>query len=143
LLKENFIQKTIKSNGGIIMSKVIEGLYYANTHEWVKVEDGFAYIGITDYAQESLGEIVFVELPSEDDAVEAGVEFSAIESVKAASDILCPVTGVIVLVNDDLEDSPELINEDPYENWIIKVELEDKSELNNLLSASEYKEIIE
>ena len=125
------------------MSKVIEGLYYANTHEWVKVEDGFAYIGITDYAQESLGEIVFVELPSEDDAVEAGVEFSAIESVKAASDILCPVTGVIVLVNDDLEDSPELINEDPYENWIIKVELEDKSELNNLLSASEYKEIIE
>lgn len=125
------------------MSKVIEGLYYANTHEWVKVEDQFAYIGISDYAQESLGEIVFVELPEEDDAVEAGSEFSAIESVKAASDILSPVTGVIVMVNDDLEDSPELINEDPYENWIIKVELEDKSELNSLLSAAEYKEICE
>ena len=125
------------------MSKVIEGLYYTNTHEWVKVEDGFAYLGISDYAQESLGEIVFVELPEEDDQVEAGGEVSAIESVKAASDILSPVTGVIVLVNDDLEDSPELINEDPYENWIVKIELEDKSELNSLLSAEEYKEICE
>jgi glycine cleavage system H protein len=125
------------------MSKIIEGLYYANTHEWVKVEDGFAYIGISDYAQESLGEIVFVELPEEDDQVDAGSEFSAIESVKAASDIVSPVTGTIVMVNDDLEDSPELINEDPYENWIIKVELDDKSELNSLLSAEEYKEICE
>ncbi len=125
------------------MSKVVNGLYYTNTHEWVKVEDEFAYIGITDYAQHSLGEIVFVELPEEEDSVELGVEFSAIESVKAASDVLSPVSGTIVLVNDDLEDSPELINEDPYENWIIKVELEDKSELNSLLSADEYKEIIE
>ena len=107
------------------------------------MEDGFAYLGISDYAQESLGEIVFVELPEEDDQVEAGGEVSAIESVKAASDILSPVTGVIVLVNDDLEDSPELINEDPYENWIVKIELEDKSELNSLLSAEEYKEICE
>jgi len=126
-----------------MMSKVIEGIYYTNTHEWVKVEDGFAFIGITDYAQESLGEIVFVELPEEDDQVEAGSEFSAIESVKAASDVSSPVTGTIVLVNDDLEDSPELINEDAYENWIIKVDLEDESELNKLLSAAEYKEIIE
>jgi glycine cleavage system H protein len=125
------------------MSKVVEGLYYANSHEWVKVKDGFAFIGITDYAQESLGEVVFIELPEEDDQVEAGVEFSAIESVKAASDIVSPVTGTIVLVNEELEDSPELINEDPYENWIIKVDLEDESELNNLLSAEEYKEICE
>ena len=125
------------------MSKIIEGYYYTNTHEWVKVEDGFGFIGITDYAQESLGEIVFVELPEEDDQVEAGGELSAIESVKAASDIISPVTGTIVLVNDDLEDSPELINEDPYENWIVKVELEDESELNNLLNAEEYKEICE
>jgi len=125
------------------MSKIIKGLYYTNTHEWIRVEDGFGYIGITDYAQESLGEIVFVELPEEDDQVEAGGDLSAIESVKAASDILSPVTGTIVLVNDDLEDSPELINEDPYENWIVKVEIEDKSELNNLLSADEYKEICE
>ncbi len=125
------------------MSKIVEGLYYTNTHEWVKVEDEFAYVGITDYAQDSLGEIVFVELPEEEDQVTAGEEFSAIESVKAASDVLSPVTGIIVLVNDDLEDSPELVNEDPYENWIIKVELEDKTELNKLLNASEYKEICE
>jgi glycine cleavage system H protein len=125
------------------MSKIIEGLYYTTTHEWIKVVDGFGFIGITDYAQESLGEIVFVELPEEDDQVDAGGELSAIESVKAASDILSPVTGTIVIVNDELEDSPELINEDPYENWIVKIELEDKSELNSLLSAEEYKEICE
>jgi glycine cleavage system H protein len=125
------------------MSKIIKGLYYTTTHEWIKVEDGFGFVGITDYAQESLGEIVFVELPEEDDQVDAGGELSAIESVKAASDILSPVTGTIVIVNDELEDSPELINEDPYENWIVKIELEDKSELNSLLSAEEYKEICE
>ncbi len=125
------------------MSKVLNGLYYSNTHEWVKVKDGFAFIGITDYAQDSLGEIVFVELPEEEDQVSAGEEFSAIESVKAASDLISPVTGTIVLVNDDLEDSPELINEDAFENWIIKVDLEDESELNKLLNADEYKETIE
>lgn len=125
------------------MSKIIEGYYYTNTHEWINVEDGFAYLGITDYAQESLGEIVFVELPEEDDQVEAGGELSAIESVKAASDIVSPVTGTVVLVNDDLEDSPELINEDAYENWIVKIELEDESELHNLLNAQEYQEICE
>lgn len=125
------------------MSKIVEGLYYTNTHEWVRVEEGFAFIGITDYAQEALGEIVFVELPEEDDQVTAGEDFSAIESVKAASDIHSPVTGVIAAINEDLEDSPELLNEDSYENWIIKVELEDKSELGKLLNAEEYKEICE
>lgn len=124
------------------MSKVLKGLYYSTTHEWVKVEDGFAYIGITDYAQESLGEIVFVELPEEEDNVTCGEEFSAVESVKAASDLVSPVSGVVVLVNDDLEDSPESINEDAFENWIIKVDLEDKSELDKLLSAEEYEELI-
>jgi len=125
------------------MSKIIEGLYYTNTHEWVKVEDGFAYIGITDYAQESLGEIVFVELPEEEDTIDAGEELSAIESVKAASDVTCPITGTIVVVNDELEDSPELLNEDAYENWIVKVDMEDESELNKLLSAKEYEDICE
>jgi glycine cleavage system H protein len=125
------------------MSKIVKGLYYTSTHEWVKVEDGFAYVGITDYAQESLGEIVFVELPEEDDQVTAGDEFSAIESVKAASDVISPVSGTIVMVNDDLEDSPELINEDPYENWIVKIDLEDESELSSLLSPEEYEEICE
>jgi len=125
------------------MSKVIEGLFYTNTHEWVRVEDGFAYIGITDYAQESLGEIVFVELPEEEDTIEAGEELGAIESVKAASDIQSPVTGTIVLVNDELEDSPELLNEDPYENWIVKIDLEDETEVNKLLNADEYQDICE
>lgn len=125
------------------MSKIVEGLYYTNTHEWVKVEDGFAFIGITDYAQDALGEIVFVELPEEEDTVEAGKDFSAIESVKAASDVMSPITGIIVLVNEELEDTPEALNEDPYENWIVKVELENKTELNKLLNAKEYKEICE
>lgn len=125
------------------MSKIVEGLYYTNTHEWVRVEEGNAYIGITDYAQDNLGEIVFVELPEEEDNVEANEVFSAVESVKAASDVISPVTGVIISVNDDLEDSPELLNEKPYENWIIKVKLEDENELDKLLNAKEYKEIAE
>jgi glycine cleavage system H protein len=125
------------------MSKTLEGLYYTTSHEWVKVEDGFAYVGITDYAQHSLGEIVFVELPEEETQISVGSEFSAIESVKAASDIMSPVSGTIVLVNDELEDNPELINEDPYENWIIKIDLEDESQLNKLLSKEEYEEICE
>jgi glycine cleavage system H protein len=126
-----------------MMSKVVEGLFYANTHEWVKVEDGFAYIGITDYAQDSLGEIVFVELPEEDDDLVAGEELGAIESVKAASDILSPVSGTVVEVNEELEDAPELLNEDSFKHWIVKVELSDESELKKLLNAEQYKEICE
>ncbi len=118
--------------------KFPKDLYYTETHEWVKVEKGHAYIGITDYAQDALGEIVFIELPEESDELAQGEEFAAIESVKAASDVIAPVSGVVVNVNEDLEDSPELLNEDPYENWIVKVELEDESELDNLMSAEEY-----
>lgn len=118
-------------------------LYYTESHEWVKVEDGFAYIGITDYAQDSLGEVVFVELPEENEQVTQFNEFAAVESVKAASDLNAPLSGVIVTVNEELEDNPELLNEDPYENWIIKIEIEDESELNKLLSAEEYAEICE
>ena len=125
------------------MSKIVEGLFYTNTHEWVKVEEGFAFIGITDYAQESLGEIVFIELPEEDDSLEKGEELGAIESVKAASDILSPLTGNVVEVNEALEDGPELINEDAFANWIVKVELSDESELEGLLNAEQYKEICE
>ncbi len=120
--------------------KTPKDLYYTETHEWVKVEDGFAFIGITDYAQDSLGEIVFVELPEENEQVNQFEEFAAIESVKAASDLNSPVSGVIVAVNEELEDNPELLNEDPYENWIIKVELEDETEINKLMNAEEYKE---
>ena len=119
-----------------MMSKIIEGLFYTNTHEWVKVEDGFAFIGITDYAQDSLGEIVFIELPEEEDDLVSGEELGAIESVKAASDILSPVTGSVVEVNEELEDAPELLNEDSFKNWIVKVELSDKSELDKIGRAS-------
>lgn len=123
--------------------KIPKDLYYAETHEWVKVEDGFAYIGITDYAQDSLGEIVFVDLPEEDDQITQDTEFAAVESVKAASDLNAPLSGVIVTVNEELEDNPELLNEDPYENWIIKIEIEDESELNKLLNAEEYEDSCE
>ncbi len=120
------------------MSKVIEGLYYAESHEYVKVDGDFGYVGITDYAQGQLGNVVYVDMPEEGDEVTAGEEFGAVESVKAASDLISPVSGEVVEVNADLEDSPELINEDAFGNWIIKVKLSDKSELDNLMDAAAY-----
>lgn len=122
------------------MSKVLEGLYYSESHEFVKVEGEFGYIGITDYAQNALGNVVYVDMPEVDDEVEAGEEFGAVESVKAASDLISPVSGTVVEVNEALEDEPELINQDAFENWIIKVELSDKSELDNLMDAKAYEE---
>ena len=123
------------------MAKVIEGLYYSESHEYVKVEGDFAYVGITDYAQQALGNVVYVDMPEVDDEVEAGEDFGAVESVKAASDLISPVSGTVVEVNEALEDKPELINEDAFENWIMKVELSDKSELDNLMDAAAYEEI--
>ena len=120
------------------MAKVIEGLYYSESHEYVKVDGDQAYIGITDYAQHALGNVVYVDLPEVDDEITAGEEFGAVESVKAASDIIAPVSGTIVEVNSALDDQPELLNQDAYENWIIKVELADKTELDNLMDANAY-----
>lgn len=120
------------------MSKVIEGLYYSESHEYVRVEGDYGYVGITDYAQHALGNVVYVDMPDVDDEVSAGEEFGAVESVKAASDLISPVSGTVVEVNEALEDSSELINEDAYANWIIKVELSDKSELDNLMDATAY-----
>jgi glycine cleavage system H protein len=120
------------------MAKVIEGLYYSESHEYVKVEGNFGYIGISDYAQHALGNVVYVDMPELDDEVEAGSEFGAVESVKAASDLIAPVSGVVTEVNEALDDQPELLNQDPYENWIIKVELSDKSELDSLMDAKAY-----
>ena len=120
------------------MAKVLEGLYYAESHEYVKVEGNIGYVGITDYAQHALGNVVYVDMPDVDDEVTAGEEFGAVESVKAASDLISPVSGVVIEVNEALEDEPELINADAYENWIIKVELSDKSELDNLMDAKAY-----
>ena len=122
------------------MAKVIEGLYYSESHEFVKVEGNIASIGITDYAQQALGNIVYVDLPDVDDELEAGDDFGAVESVKAASDLSTPVSGTVVEVNDALEDTPELINQDAFGAWIIKVELSDTSELDNLMDAKKYEE---
>lgn len=122
------------------MAKVIEGLYYSESHEYVRVEGDFGFIGITDFAQHELGNVVYVDMPEVDDEVEAGAEFGAVESVKAASDLNAPVSGTVVEVNEALEDEPELLNQDAFANWIIKVELTDKTELDNLMSAEEYEE---
>ena len=120
------------------MAKVMEGLYYSESHEYVRIEDNMGFVGITDYAQHALGNVVYVDMPEADDEVTAGEEFGAVESVKAASDLIAPVSGVVVEVNEALEDQPELINQDPYANWIIKVELADKAELDNLMDAKTY-----
>jgi glycine cleavage system H protein len=120
------------------MAKVIEGLYYSESHEYVRVDGDYGYIGITDYAQQALGNVVYVDMPEVDDDVTAGEEFGAVESVKAASDLNAPVSGTVVEVNDALEDQPELLNQDAYENWIIKVELSDKAELESLMDAGAY-----
>lgn len=123
------------------MAKVIEGLFYSESHEYVKVEGDFAYVGITDYAQHALGNVVYVDMPEVDDEVEADEDFGAVESVKAASDLISPVSGTVVEVNETLEDKPELLNEDAFENWIMKVQLSDKSELDALMDAAAYEEL--
>ena len=125
------------------MAKVIEGLYYSESHEYVKVEGEFGYVGITDYAQEQLGNVVYVDMPEEGDEVTAGQEFGAVESVKAASDLISPVSGEVVEVNAELEDQPELVNSDAFANWIIKVKLSDTSELDSLMGAVDYRKCCE
>lgn len=125
------------------MSKTIEGLYYSQSHEWVKVEGNTALVGITDYAQNALGSIVYVDMPQEDDRVSAGEEFGAVESVKAASDLVSPVSGTVADVNSELEDTPALLNEKPYETWIIKVVMSDPSQLDSLMDARAYTEYCE
>ena len=120
------------------MAKVMEGLYYSESHEYVRVERNIGFIGISDYAQHELGNVVYVDMPEVDDEVSAGEEFGAVESVKAASDLIAPVTGVVLEINEALEDQPELINGDAYANWIIKVELADKTELDELMDAKAY-----
>lgn len=120
--------------------KIVKGLYYSEDHEWVKVEGDEGYVGITDFAQSQLGDIVYVELPEVDDELEQEDDFAAIESVKAASDVYMPVSGKVLEANEDLLDSPELLNSDPFDSWIVKVELTDKSQLDDLMSSEEYEE---
>lgn len=121
----------------------MEKIYYLPTHEYVKVEGEYGYIGITDYAAKQLGAVTYVDVPEEGDEVEAGVEFGAVESRKAASDLYSPVSGEVVEINDRLEDNPKLINEDAMANWIIKVKLSDLSELEKLLDEKAYAELCE
>lgn len=122
------------------MSKVLEGLKYAESHEWVKVDGDIATVGISDFAQHALGNIVYVDMPEVGDEVEAGEVFGAVESVKAASDLISPVSGEVVEINEELEDSPEAINGDAFATWIIKVKISDATELDALLDAAAYEE---
>ncbi len=123
------------------MAKTIEGLYYSESHEWVKVEGNLAIIGITDHAQHEMGDLSYVDMPEVDDELEKGEEFGAVESVKAASDLYSPVSGTVVEINEELEDAPELLNQDAFANWIIKVEMSDPSELEGLMDAAAYEEM--
>lgn len=125
------------------MSKVLESLRYSETHEWVKVEGDIAIVGVTDFAQSEMGDITYVDMPDVDDEVVKDEEFGALESVKVSSDLISPVSGVVVENNEALEDAPELVNQDPYENWIIKVKMSDPEELNDLISAEEYTKLTE
>ena len=123
------------------MSKIVEGLLYSDSHEWVKMDGDVAVIGVSDFAQAEMGDITYVDMPEVDDEVTTGEDFGALESVKASSELYAPVSGVVVEVNEALEDAPELVNEDAFANWIIKVKMSDKSELDDLMDAAAYAEI--
>lgn len=121
-----------------------EDLKYTREHEWLSIEDQVVTVGITDHAQEQLGEVVFVELPAAGDKVERSEPFGVVESTKAVSDIYAPVSGEVAEVNDDLPDSPELVNEDPYgDGWMVKLTIGDESDLEDLMTADEYREYVE
>lgn len=124
------------------MSKVLEGLLYSESHEWVKVDGDIAIIGVSDFAQSEMGDITYVDMPDIDDEVAKGEDFGALESVKASSELYSPVSGTVVARNEQLDGKPELINEDAYSAWIIKVEMSDKSELENLLTPAKYSETV-
>jgi len=125
------------------MSKIVEGLLYSESHEWVKVDGNVAIIGVSDFAQSEMGDITYVDMPDVDDEFNAGDDFGALESVKTSSELITPVSGKVVARNEALEDQPELINEDAYSAWIVKIEMTDSSELNALLSAGAYEKIAE
>lgn len=126
------------------MSNIPEELKYSKDHEWVKIDRNRATIGITDYAQDSMGDIVFIELPAVDDEIDMGDAFGVVESVKAASDLYLPLSGKVIEINEGLIDSPEIINEDPYgRGWMIVIELLEPSQVEDLLSADQYHKLLE
>ncbi|HWR62235.1 MAG TPA: glycine cleavage system protein GcvH [Clostridia bacterium] len=120
--------------------KVLEGLYYTKNHEWLRIDGTEAYVGITDYAQHALGDIVYVELPDTGTALKQEEVFGAVESVKAASDIYLPVSGTVKKVNDSVVDDPSLINQDAFDNWMICIEISDAGELDTLMNTAAYEE---
>ncbi len=120
------------------MEKIVKGLLYSPTHEWVKVEGNKALIGITDYAQHSLGSVVFVDLPNVGSSFAQFEPFGAVESVKAASDLMMPLSGKVLRVNDSLSSNPERLNEDAFENWMIEIEVKNAAEAAQLLSSEDY-----
>lgn len=125
------------------MSKVLDNLRYSDSHEWVSLDGLVATVGITDYAQHALGNIVYVDMPEVGDEVTAGEDFGAVESVKAASDLISPVSGEVIEINEALEDAPELLNEDAFANWIMKVRVDDPGAINDLLDAAAYAKLCE
>ncbi|MDO5716166.1 MAG: glycine cleavage system protein GcvH [Tissierellia bacterium] len=122
--------------------EIKKDLFYTKDHEWIKVEGEFAYVGLCDYAQSHLGEIVYVELPAEGDAFDAADALAAIESTKAASDLFIPVAGEVVEVNEELEDSPQLLNEKPFETWVAKIKMEDPEQVKELMDAEAYEKFL-
>ena len=125
------------------MAEVAKDLFYTKDHEWIRVEGNVAYVGITDYAQGELGEIVFVDITTEGETVEKEEVFGTIEAVKTVSDLFMPVSGEVIEANAELDDKPELVNEDVYGNgWLIKISISDPSELDELMSAAEYEQLI-
>lgn len=125
------------------MSKVMDGYLYTEEHEWLLVEGNSATIGITDFAQSSLGDIVFVELPEEGEELEAGNSFGVVESIKSVSDLYTPISGKVLEKNSTVEETPENLNEDPYGGWLVKIELADQDQLNSLMDAQAYTEFCE
>lgn len=123
--------------------KVIPSLKYTSKHEWVRVEGEYAYIGITDFAQDQLGEVLFVEMPEVEDELTKDEDYGVVESSKVASDLVAPLSGEVVEINEKLEDEPEYINEDPYDAWIVKIKISDTDEINSLLDAEMYESEIE
>ena len=123
------------------MANIPDDLHYSKDHEWVRVEGNVAVVGITDYAQDSLGDVVYVELPKTGDSFAANESFGSVESVKAVSEVFCPISGDIASVNESLNDAPEKVNEDPYgEGWMIRIEMSHPGEVDSLLTAAEYED---
>ena len=125
------------------MAKIEKGLLYTEDHEWLKMDGEFAYVGLSDFAQHQLGDIVYIELPDVDEEYEIGESIGSVESVKTAADINIPVSGVVVEVNEDLDAEPEKVNEDPYETWICKIKVNDNSEVDKLMTDAKYEDFCE